>query len=194
MKNTKRFLKTWAIIGLTLITVMSCKKDEEETPTPTPTFTTVTIGAQDNATYPLFYSVGRKLGYTMDQAFQNQDTIDLLCFYEAASGNNISLASPGSNITGIFEGASAPSNWSVKDTTKFNQTNLTVAQFDALFETDIAIVNSFNTTSNFKKAKNLIIDQVWAFKTQENLYGLLKVTEVVQDSIGYVKFQMKVKK
>ncbi len=181
------------VIGLSTVFVACDKDDEEETP-PTPTYTTVTLGAQDNATYPGFYSVNLKKTYTQDLAFADQANIDIFCFYEAAGGNNIALAGPGTGINGIFTGASSPENYTVTDTTRFIKTTLTTAQFDAMFETDQAIVSAYDAENSSRKAKNLTVNDVVAFKTQDNLYGLLKVTEVVQDSIGYAKFQMKVKK
>jgi hypothetical protein len=152
------------------------------------------MGAQANTTYGGFYSIGTKTNYTMNLAFQNQNAVDLLCFYEAAGGNNITIASPGSNIMGIFTGTSSVENWTTKKTTKFTKTTLTTTKFDSLFETDITIVNSFNPANSFKKAKNLVVGDVYAFMTQDTIYGLMKVTQVVQDSVGYVKFDMKVKK
>ena len=130
----------------------------------------------------------------MDEGFQNQGAIDIFCFYEAENGNNIALASPGSNITGIFTGASSVENWTTLNTTRFSSTTLTVAQFDALEETDQLIVNSYDTANNFRKAKDMAIDDIYAFKTQVETYGLLKVTDVAQGSDGSVEFEVKVKK
>ncbi len=166
----------------------SCEKDEGTA------VKKVKIGAQDNATTGGFYSVGQNKVYTMDQAYQNQGVIDILCFYEAANGNNIAIASPGSNITGIFTGQSSVENWTIKDTTYFCRTTLTVAQFDALAETDQLIVTSFDPDNAFRKAKDLKVDDIYAFNTQDDTYGIFKVTAVVQGSDGSVEFEVKTKK
>lgn len=197
MKKSKNLLAGMAFFTLLLLSITACNKDENDeitNPTPSPTSTNVSMGAHANATYGGFYSVGTKTNYTMAAAFQNQATVDLLCFYEAANGNNITVASPGSNITGIFKGPNSVELWTTKRTTRFTKTTLTTAQFDALFETDVTIVNSYDPANSFKKAKNLVVGDIYAFMTQDTTYGLFKVTEVVQDSIGYVKFTMKVKK
>jgi hypothetical protein len=154
----------------------------------------VRIGAQDNTATGGFYSVSGNKVYTMDDAAQHQDIIDLLCFYEAANGNNITIASPGSNITGIFEGDNAPSGWTTKNTTYFTKTTLTVEQFDALEETDQLIESSYDTANAYRKAKDLKVDDIYAFQIQAGTYCILKVTDVVQDSIGSVEFEIKVKK
>lgn len=168
--------------------VSSCNKDDG------PTVKTVRIGAQDNTSTGGFYSVSENKVYTQDAASQKQDVIDILCFYEAANGNNIAIASPGSNISGIFEGDSAPANWTTKNTTYFTKTTLTVEQFDALEETDQLIETSYDTANAYRKAKDLKVDDIYAFQVQAGTYCILKVTDVVQDSIGSVEFEIKVKK
>lgn len=166
----------------------SCNNDDE------PEAKIVKIGAQDNSITGGFYSVSENKVYTMDAASQNQAAIDILCFYEAAGGNNIAIASPGTGIDGIFTGVSAPENWTTANTTYFTKTTLTVEQFDALEETDQLIETSYDTANAFRKAKDLKVDDIYAFQVEAGTYCILKVTEVVQDSIGSVEFEIKVKK
>ena len=177
------------ILALTGIILVSCDKEEDE-----PQYVTVAIGAQDNDNTGGFYSVSEKKVYTMDQAFQNQSAIDILCFYEEANGNNIAIASPGSGITGIFTGASSVENWTTTDTTFFSTTTLTPEQFDALENTDALIESSFDTENQRKKAKDLKVDDIYAIHIQSGEYGLLKVTAVTQGTNGSVTFELKMKK
>jgi len=185
MKKVFYFLVSLTIFSFVVI---SCDKDDE------PEAKIVKIGAQDNTVTGGFYSVSENKVYTMDAASANQAAIDILCFYEAEGGNNIAIASPGTNITGIFEGANAPENWTTANTTYFTKTTLTVDQYDALEETDMLIETSFDTANAFRKAKDLKIDDIYAFQVEAGTYCLLKVTEVVQDSTGSVEFEIKVKK
>jgi hypothetical protein len=186
MKRTCYFLLL--LISASFL-IYSCNNDDD-----TPAVKKVMIGAQDNTTTGGFYSVSENKVYTMDEAYQKQDVIDILCFYEAANGNNIAIASPGSHITGIFTGASSVENWTTQNTTYFSKTALTVEQFDALSETDQLIETSFDTANDFRKAKDMKIDDIYAFQVEAGTYGLFKVTDVVQDSIGSVSFEVKVKK
>lgn len=186
MKKLFYFLLVMVTVSLL---ATSCNKDDEED-----TVKTVKLGAQSNTTIPGFYSVSENKTYTMDQGFQNQAAIDIFCFYEAETGNNIALASPGSNITGIFTGSSSVENWTTLNTTRFSATTLTVEQFDAIVETDELIVTAYDTANNYRKAKDLAIDDIYAFKTQAATQGILKVTEVVQGADGSVTFEVKVKK
>jgi hypothetical protein len=158
------------------------------------------MGAQSNATFGAFYSIGQNLVYTQTNASSNQSSIDLICFYEVTQTNlnYITLASPGANVTNIYGGtATDPVNWTTKRLTTFTppKTAITPAQFDLLFQNDATIQDYYNTTvtSGNKKAKALAVDNIYAFKTQDNVYGLFKVISVGQNADGFVEFELKLK-
>ena len=180
-----------------LIFISSCKKDDNE-----PSKIIVKMGAQSNTTIGSCYSFGQNIVYTQDIAATKQDTIDLICFYEHVEPskiNDITLSSPGANITGIYGGTTTdPSNYTTKRLTLFTTpaTAMTTAEFDLLKQNDAIIASYFNTTvlSGNKKAKALAVDNIYAFKTHDNIYGLFKVISVVQGADGYVEFELKLKK
>ena len=165
--------------------ISGCEKDKEDP--------SVTIGAQANTTVPGFYSVSLDKTYTMSQAADNAAMIDIFCFYEAETGNNIALASPGSGIRDIFTGDDIPDKSTIKNTTYFFQTSLTATQFEAVQDGDALIETSFDTDNARKKAKDVQVGQVWAFKTQDGTYGLLHATAVTQGTNGTVTFLIKTK-
>lgn len=156
---------------------------------------TAKLGAQANTSFGGFLSISEKTVYTQEQAFQNQDKIDILCFFEEEGGNNIALAAPGSNITGIFSGDSAPENWIVKNQTYFTlpTSEVSVEQFDALVDGDPNIETYFNAeqTSGNRKAKDMKVNDIWTFKTVANTFGILKVISVEQGEAGFVEFEYK---
>lgn len=163
----------------------------------------ITLGAQSHATIGAFYSIAQNTIYNQTDASNNQSAIDLLCFYEHDEANNkindITLSSPGANITGIFGGgATDPSQWATKRLTLFTPptSTITTTQFDALHQNDPAIQTYFNSsmTSSNKKAKLLAVDNIYAFKTQDNVYGLFKVTNVVNSADGLVEVVLKFRK
>lgn len=184
-------------LASTLI-ITSCKKDDDNGTKKL----IVKMGAQSNTTIGSFYSLGQNKVYTNDLAAANQDTIDFLCFYEHDVANNrindITLASPGSNITGIFTGTTDPGTWTTKNLTKFQAPvpAITVAEFDLLEQDDATIPSYFDNTvaSGNKKAKTLAVDNIYAFKTHNNVYGLFKVISVGQNADGFVEFEIKYKK
>lgn len=162
----------------------------------------VKMGAQSNTTIGAFYSISQDSVYTQDAASTHQDIIDLICFYEHVSPsrlNDITISSPGANITGIYGGTTTdPSLWTTKRLTTFTapKTAITTAAFDLLKQNDATIADYYDATvtSGNKKAKTLAIDQIYAFKTQDNIYGLFKVINVAQGANGYVEVELKLKK
>lgn len=187
--------KSLKFIGLALLFLVgfsNCDKENNE-----PVKNIAKLGAQSNISFGGFLSVDEKKVYTQDLASQNQEMIDILCFYEEAGGNNIALAAPGTGISGIFTGETAPTNWTTKNQTYFTlpATELTVEQFDQLKDGDAVIEGYFNATitSGNRKAKNMAVNDIWAFKTVANKFGVLKVVSVEQGAAGYVEFEYKVK-
>jgi len=141
----------------------------------------VTIGTQSNTTAKGFLSFSKstETQYSQDEAFNHQADIDMFCFYENTDGhvNLMTLAAPGSNIKGIFTGASAPTNYTTKNLTFFVKTTLTATQFDAI-QNDAIILASYDPKNQYKKANLLTVGQVYAFQLQSGKKGLYKVTAV----------------
>ncbi len=161
------------------------------------TYSSKTLGAQSNTTEKGFisYSNNTATQYTQDEAFSHQADIDMFCFYEntATSVNMMTLAAPGSNIKGIFTGASSVEQYSVKNITFYVKTTLTAAQFDAAAN-DAVIRASFDPTKQFKKAKLLTAGDVYSFKLQSGKYGLLKVIAVAGAEAGTLQIAVKIQK
>jgi hypothetical protein len=192
----KSSLKLLIICIAALTFNSSCKKDDNQ-----PSKLIVKMGAQTNSTIGSFYSLTENKVYTQDLASANQSAIDFLCFYEHVEPsriNDITLASPGATITGIFTGTTEPNTWTTKNLTKFQTPvpAITVEQFDNLDNYDATIESYFDNSvaSGNKKAKLLTVGNIYAFKTQNNTSGLLKVLSVAQNADGYVEFEIKYKK
>ena len=160
-------------------------------------YTAITLGAQNNTTIESFlsYSNNTTTKYFQAAAFADQGNIDMFCFYEATAThqNFMTLAAPGSNITGIFTGATAPDFYTTKNVTYFVKTTLTPAQFDAVVN-DAVVMNSFDPSNKFKKAKVLTVGDVYAFLLQSGKYGLLKVTAVTGVEDGSLQMDVKIQK
>ena len=181
MKTRFTFLMT---ITLALLMTTGCEKPVEDA-------AAVTLGAQENTTLPGFYSVSKKKTYTMSQAADSQNDIDLLCFFEEYKDNNVCLASPGSGIKEIFTGDDMPDNWEVKNLTTFCQTSFTAEQFKSVQNGDQLIETSFDPENNNKKAKDVKAGDVWAIRTEGGIYGLIHITAVTQGEDGSVTFEIK---
>ncbi|HLN54156.1 MAG TPA: hypothetical protein VK212_10645 [Lentimicrobium sp.] len=160
-------------------------------------YTTILMGAQDNVDVESFLSLADNHATTYMQAaaFEYQDKIDMFCYYENTPEhqNMMTLGSPGSNITGIFSGATSPENYTTKNLTYFVKTTLSASNFDAV-QNDAWVLASFDPENQFKKAKVLTAGDVYAFKLQSGKYGLLKVIEVTGTETGTLEIGIKVQK
>jgi hypothetical protein len=160
-------------------------------------YTTILVGAQDNATTESFlsFSNNQATKYFQAQAFLNQDKIDLFCFFEntVTHQNMMSLGSPGSNITGVFTGATSPDNYTTKNLTRFYKTTLTAAQFDAV-QNDAILLDSYNAAESRKKASVLDVGEVYAIQTDSGLNGLIKVIAVSGEEAGTLEIAVKIQK
>lgn len=135
--------------------------------------------------------------YTLEQAFADQVSIDLICFYELYNDNLTSIASPGANIRDVFTGDYDFANWDTTKTTYLYQladTVFNVTLFAALTENDAIIETLYNADEARRKAKNLQVNDIYSFKTEDNQYGLFRVVSVVPDSIGSVEIEYILKK
>ncbi len=161
------------------------------------TYSSIKFGAQNNTAEKGFlsFSNSASTSYTQDEAFGHQADIDMFCFYEntASSVNLMTLAAPGSNIKGIFTGATAPEFYDTKNVTFFTKTTLSSAQFDAV-QNDAVIRASFDPDNKFKKAKLLTVGDVYAFKLQSGKYGLYKVTAIEGTEDGTLQIAVKIQK
>lgn len=188
------YLFIFALVASTAF--ISCDDDDDSSP-----FKTVTLGAQDNTDMGGFYSFTTEKVYNMADANTNQASVDLLCFYELTDShqNYTTLSSPGANITDIFTGDDTPENWTTLNTTYFYELNvdatvLSPTAFDALVETDAMIETLFNSEEAKRKAKDLQVDDIYAFETEDGTNGIFKVVSVVGGETGYVQIKYILKK
>lgn len=164
---------------------------------PINSYTAILMGAQTNTTNESFLSLhdNQATLYMQAQAFQNQAKIDMFCYYETAQSakNKMSLASPGSNLSGFFGSATSPENYTIKNLTKFAKTTYTAADFDSV-KTDAILFSGFNSSLHTDKANALEVNDVYAFRTQSGLIGMFKVLEVNGDASGTLKIDIKIQK
>ncbi|GAB1403388.1 hypothetical protein MASR1M74_05660 [Lentimicrobium sp.] len=127
-----------------------------------------------------FFSASEGLLYTVGQTKAtpaNQAKIDFIFFKGATNGN--SLASPDNadlqTITTL-----QVKNWSVKNQTRFNTTDISVSQFDAIG--DSYNFPPFNLTGTKDIINNLVDTgengRVFLFKTQAGKLGLVKIVDL----------------
>ena len=186
---------------LLAVVFTGCKKDDPE-----PKKNIVKIGAQDNTSIGGFYSLSTKKIFTIQDASkaENQSKIDIYCFYEEGV-NDIAVACPNLNVRNIFSDYDSndpentfdpldPQCWEIRNRTTFIMVEgMTPEQFDAIEDGDVTI-EGYYTETNTRRARYLQPGDVYAFKTQDETFGIFIVKEVVQGATGYVEFEYKTKK
>jgi hypothetical protein len=150
----------------------------------------VVLGAQDNPSLGSFYSTQTNEIYLQGDAFNNQSIIDILYYYDATDLSVI--ASPGAqNIDDYFTGTSGIDNWTTLNETRYTKTDITVVEFDAISD-DSIILNAFDADDSNRKAKNLAVGDVYAFRTENGKKGLFKVIAIDGEAAGTVEIAIKV--
>lgn len=147
----------------------------------------VVMSAQNLNDPGSFFSIEAGV-FNLNQATQNQESIDLLYYYFGEDENVI--ASPGANIeSGVFEGDLL--NWETRRTTRFIELELPSDDFYAA-ENDSLLLVSYQEGSGKRKAKNLSAGKIFSFKTQDSKFGIFRVIEVEGTDAGKIKIDIKI--
>ena len=147
----------------------------------------LTLSAQGDIVPGSFFSFISSETYWLDEAFQNQDIIDLV-YYFGEDENTI--ASPGANIeNGVFEGNLE--NWDIRRTTRFILLDMPQEVFDSA-QNDSLLIVSYTEGSGNRKAKLLTPQKTFSFKTQDYKYGIFRVVEVEGTNAGHINIEIKI--
>ncbi len=135
------------------------------------------LGAQASLTGSSFASFDGAI-YTLDQAKLNSAKVDFLYFYGAS--NLATLAAPDdADAATIFTGANGLSTWTVKNATRFKTTTLSSADFDAIqSSSQIVTAATLPTQPNLSKSNDLSVNDVLAFKTVGEKFGLIRIDAI----------------
>ncbi len=138
-------------------------------------FTGIQLGSFNNATGGFFatstgdvYTPGQLVNSPADQA-----KIDFLFFKGATNAN--AIASP-DDVSANTILAFQLTAWTERNQTRFNKTNMTVAQFDAIG--DKFEFPQFNSSMQTTLANNLSEGEIILFKTEEGKLGLIKIVDL----------------
>lgn len=147
------------------------------------------LGCNENTTLGNYYSLINNQIYTQAEAYNNQELIDIIYFFDPANDEN-ALGSPGANLTGIITGSDAPENWSVLRTTRYSRSAIAIMdnEFNNSLNDSLILANLF--TDGGRKAKNLADGQYWGFVNNDNKYGIIKIENVTGQSTGTLQFSL----
>ncbi len=151
----------------------------------------VLVGAQHSALAGSFFSLSNGKSYFQDEAFEHQDSIDILYYYDIYDAT---LSSPNeSDAPAIFTGPSGLANWSQKNETRYGTTSLTSADFD-LAQTDSLILAAYEPVNLKRKAKFVTPGMIISFKAPSGKIGLIKVLAITGSDTGTIRMSVKIQK
>ena len=154
-------------------------------------YSSIQFGAQTNATTGSFYSWENNQVYSMEDAFQNQEKINLLYYYDLIESDENTIASPGANIdNSVYPGDYGLANWTIKNITRFVLTNITTQKFITCTNDSLILATSFEFSSGKRKAKNLSPGDIYAFNNNSKK-GLFQVLQVDGEETGTIEIEIK---
>jgi hypothetical protein len=149
----------------------------------------IVMGAQNNIQTGSCYSFEIQKVYTVSEAKENQDSIDMVFYYGV---DELTIASPGANIeSGIFPEDISPLYWEVRNTTWYIKTTLNENDFNNATNDSIMIANYVDANGK-RKAKILTAGDIYVFKNQQNRLGLFKVNSASGTDAGLVDIDVKI--
>jgi len=158
--------------------------------TPLIAYSPINFGAQDNPQLGGCYDIADSNMYFHFDAADDtaiQSDIDMVCFYDEL--DKLAIASSGANIEdGIFP--VNPSEWTIKNTTRYFKTSLSVDDFEVAVHDSIILAN-YDEGEAKRKAKKLNADDIYTFRTEEGRMGIFKVNTVTYGNDGSANISLK---
>jgi len=153
----------------------------------------ITFGAQNNNAFGSFLSLLSGQVFEQDDAYNLQSDINLLYYYDLIEEDENTIASPGANLDdSFFPGPTGLTNWSTRNTTRFElRENITESDFTLCQNDSLILYNTFEFASGKRKSKNLIAGNIFAFVTESGIKGLFLVHEVEDQEEGKIKISIK---
>jgi len=154
-------------------------------------FPIIELGAQSNS-IGSFYSLAEDSVYNLEEAFANQNKIDLCYYYDFIDTDENTIASPGANIDdSVYPGESGLINWTTRRTSRYKLTNISEEDF-LNAANDSLLLAAYGQSEGNRKAKNLKGGNIFSFKNQDGNVGLFKVNSVLGTDAGTVNISVKV--
>jgi hypothetical protein len=136
------------------------------------TFTGIELGSF-NDVVGSFYNTADNEVYDIAEAMLNQEKVDFLFFKGAENINTI--AAPDDEEAATIE-TFLLDQWTTKNQTRFNLTEMDAETFDAIEETHI--FPEFNDEEALTRVNELEVDQVVLFRTNAGKLGYFKVVDL----------------
>jgi len=156
-------------------------------------YSDLNMGAQSNMNTGNYFSLSNGQIYTQAEAYNNQQLIDLIYYFDPAADAN-TLASPGANLTGIIIGSDAPDYWTIRRTTKYSRTTFNINEQEFISATNDSLIVANLFSDGGRKAKQLKNNQYYEIQTNEGKFGIIQIQTVSGLADGNILFSLIVQK
>ncbi|NQU32522.1 MAG: hypothetical protein HQ521_04745 [Bacteroidetes bacterium] len=154
-------------------------------------FQSVELGAQNNSDAS-FFSCSDGLSYTLSEAYNYQDKIDMCYYYDFIDTDENTIASPGANIDeSVYIGEFGLNNWTTRRTSRFKIADITESDFYNATN-DSLLLAAYGQAEGNRKAKNLQQGSIFAFKNEDGKIGLFMVNSLSGTDDGLVNISIKI--
>ena len=157
--------------------------------------TSINLGAQNNDTLESFYSFDEEISYHLADAYNVQESINLLYYFDFLQDEDNVISSPGANIdVSVFNDEEyGLENWQVKNTTRFIKKTgiISIQEFDVSENDSLILNNTFDFSTGKRKCKNLVAGDIYSFVTESNKRGIIKLNNVQGSDEGIIAFDIK---
>jgi hypothetical protein len=145
-------------------------------------YNNITLNAQAITNAKSFLSLSDGQTKTLQEAIENQSSINLLYYFDTLDADEKTISSPGANIdNSIFP----LSTWTTRNTTRFISNPMSLNDFEAI-NSVMFLVDSYNISGN-RKAKNLKVGDTYSFKDEaRNKVGMFRVYSIEGEATGQV--------
>jgi len=168
--------------------MLTLHRDSSSQYGPIHTISDIILGAQNNTGAGSFFSIGANKQYFLDEAFQHQDSIDLIYYFDEYDAT---LSSPAeADAPAIFSGPTGLANWSLKNETRYDTTEFFPSDFD-LSENDSLILEAYEPVNLKRKAKFVAQGMIISFRDSKGKLGLIYVKEYIPGTTGHLRMDIK---
>jgi hypothetical protein len=153
-------------------------------------YPSITMGAQSSGINS-FFSLADGLTYSLEDAFNNQEIIDMCYYYDFVDTDENTIASSGANIDeSVFPGDYGLDKWITHRETRYKIADIQESDFDAATN-DSLLIATYGLAEGKRKAKNLQTGSIFSFKNADGKVGLFVVNSISGTDNGEVSIKIK---
>ncbi|WP_291728701.1 hypothetical protein [Bernardetia sp.] len=167
------------------------------------TYPAILLGAQDNASTGSFLDASEGNVYKIADAKANSALVDM-AYLQGSSSNGQGAVIGSLRDASVEQVFSTETGWATRNDTRFRNTSLTTANFDAIIDgSELTAAYAAGSEPNIgttgdpregatSRVNQLAANTVFAFRTADGKDGLVKVVSIDAGTTGSIRLEVKV--